>query len=75
MSRVYEVMPNLPHVRPLYRVIELGPFGCQMERGTVMSLEKIPTEYQVIEISEDTSTVYIEPTYENVQALRTKHMT
>lgn len=46
-----------------YKVIELGPFGCQIDRGTIEDLEDIPKGYKVekIEKGKDIIIVFIEP--------------
>jgi len=46
------------------RVVELGPFGCRIDRGITESIEDVPEGYEVmsIETGPDTITVYIEPT-------------
>ena len=48
-------------VMPLYKVIELGPFGCRIERQSTKSLENIPKGYQVMDVSYEKWTIYIEP--------------
>ena len=46
-----------------YRVIELGPFGCRIFRGTAKSLTDIPLGYEAIRVDEKrpSATVYVEP--------------
>jgi hypothetical protein len=45
------------------RVIELGPFGCRINRGTIRSLEDLPEGFEAkkIEGDLDSKTVFIEP--------------
>jgi len=45
------------------RLVELGPFGCRIERGTAEDIENVPEGYDVrsIETCLDVITVYIEP--------------
>jgi hypothetical protein len=44
------------------RVVECGPFGCQLERGTVESMDQIPEGYCVVHVQVgDGLTVYIDP--------------
>ncbi|MCW4036552.1 MAG: hypothetical protein NWE75_05100 [Candidatus Bathyarchaeota archaeon] len=45
------------------RVIEQGPFGCLIDRGTTDDPEDIPEGYKAkrMETSAETVTVYIEP--------------
>ncbi len=46
-----------------YRVIELGPFGSRIFRGTAESLEDIPRGYETIRVEDKrhSATVYVEP--------------
>ena len=46
-----------------YRVIELGPFGSRIFRGTAENLKDIPTGYDAIRVEDkrDSATVYVEP--------------
>ncbi len=46
-----------------YRVIELGPFGSRIFRGTAESLKDIPTGYEAILVEDKrlSATVYVEP--------------
>ena len=46
------------------RIIELGPFGCRIDRGTMEDIEDVPEGYEVksIKTGPDTITVYVEPT-------------
>jgi len=48
----------------MIRIIELGPFGCRINRGTIEGLEDIPEGYKAksIEKGPDSITVYVEPT-------------
>ena len=44
------------------KVMEQGPFGCLVYKGTIDSLEEIPENYEKVEVVEDTGvTVYISP--------------
>jgi hypothetical protein len=45
------------------RVIELGPFGCRINRGTIRSLKDLPEGFEAkkIEGDLDSKTVFIEP--------------
>jgi len=44
------------------KVMEHGPFGCMVYRGTVDSIDEIPGNYEKIEVVEETGvTVYISP--------------
>jgi hypothetical protein len=46
-----------------YRVIELGPFGSRIFRGTAENLRDIPVGYEAIRVEDrrHSSTVYVEP--------------
>jgi hypothetical protein len=46
-----------------YRVIELGPFGSRIFRGTAENLEDIPEGYETIRVEDKrrSATVYVEP--------------
>lgn len=46
------------------KVIELGPFGCLIDRGTIEDFNDIPKGYKAkrIETRTEMITVYIEPT-------------
>jgi len=46
------------------RFVELGPFGCRIDRGTAEDLDHVPEGYEIrdIETSSEIITVYIEPT-------------
>ena len=48
----------------MIRVVELGPFGCRIERGTLKSLDEIPEGYKAkgIENHPDSVIVYVLPT-------------
>ena len=48
----------------MIRVIELGPFGCTKDRGTLESLEDIPKGYKAerMENRHDPVIVYVVPT-------------
>ena len=45
------------------RVIELGPFGCRINRGTIGSLKDLPKGFEAKRIEGDleSKTVFIEP--------------
>lgn len=45
------------------RLIELGPFGCRIKRGTAKSLSDIPRGYETrgVVVDLDSVTVFIEP--------------
>ena len=51
-------------MRTMIRVIELGPFGCRIDRGTLKSLDDIPEGYKAerIENRTDSVIVYVLPT-------------
>ena len=46
-----------------YRVVELGPFGSRIYRGTAETLRDIPMGYEAIRITDvrHPATVYVEP--------------
>jgi len=46
-----------------YRIIELGPFGCRIFRGTAENLGDIPRGYEAIRVEDkrNSATVYVEP--------------
>ncbi len=46
-----------------YRVIELGPFGSRIFRGTAENLKDIPLGYEAIRVEDriHSATVYVEP--------------
>ena len=46
-----------------YRVIELGPFGSRIFRGTAKELKDIPRGYEAIRVENQrhSATVYVEP--------------
>jgi len=46
-----------------YRVIELGPFGSRIFRGTAENIEDIPSGYEAIRVENKrhSATVYVEP--------------
>ena len=46
-----------------YWVIELGPFGCRIFRGTAENLGDIPRGYEAIRVEDKrhSATVYVEP--------------
>jgi len=48
-----------------YRVIELGPFGCRIFRGTAEDLGDIPLGYEAIRVEDKrhSATVYVEPVH------------
>jgi hypothetical protein len=44
------------------RVVEYGPFGCLLDRGTVESMDQIPEGYCVVHVQVgDGLTIYIDP--------------
>lgn len=45
------------------KVIELGPFGCRIDRGTAESLKDLPEGYEAKRIQNDLDAmvVYVEP--------------
>jgi hypothetical protein len=45
------------------RLVELGPFGCRIDRGTVEDLLDIPEGYETrnVIVDLDSVTVFIEP--------------
>ncbi len=44
------------------KVMEHGPFGCLVYRGTVDRIDEIPGNYEKMEVVEETGvTVYISP--------------
>jgi hypothetical protein len=46
----------------LIKVVELGPFGCRIDRGEVEDISRIPKDLRVSGIEEtDVTTVYVEP--------------
>jgi hypothetical protein len=46
----------------LIKVVELGPFGCRIDRGEVEDLSRIPEYLRVSGVEEtDVTTVYVEP--------------
>jgi hypothetical protein len=46
----------------LIKVVELGPFGCRIDRGEVKDISRIPKDLRVSGIEEsDVTTVYVEP--------------
>ena len=47
----------------MFRIIELGPFDCMIERGTADGLGGLPEGYEVrcVKYGPDAVTVYIEP--------------
>jgi hypothetical protein len=46
----------------LIKVVELGPFGCRIDRGEVEDISHIPKDLRVSGIEEtDVTTVYVEP--------------
>lgn len=48
----------------MIKVIEIGPFGCRIDRGTLEDLEDIPEGYEAKRIEDGTESliVYVEPT-------------
>jgi hypothetical protein len=46
----------------LIKVVELGPFGCRIDRGEVEDISRIPKDLRVSGIKEsNVTTVYVEP--------------
>ena len=47
----------------MIRIVELGPFGCRIDRGIAESLEDLPEGYEAkgFEDGPDDVTVYVEP--------------
>jgi len=44
------------------RIIECGPFGCMLERGTAQNLEEISKKYEVVRVENgEPKTVYVDP--------------
>jgi hypothetical protein len=45
------------------RLVELGPFGCRINRGIAETLQDIPEGYETkgIKVDPDSVTVFIEP--------------
>ncbi|HUS77267.1 MAG TPA: hypothetical protein VM050_01190 [Patescibacteria group bacterium] len=45
------------------RVVELGPFGCRIDRGTIPDLSHLPEGYEVKNVTDELNamTVYVEP--------------
>jgi len=45
------------------RLVELGPFGCRIDRGTAKDLQDIPEGYETrsVIVGLDSVTVFIEP--------------
>ena len=50
-----------------FRIIELGPFGSRIFRGTAENLTDIPLGYEAIRVVEKnhTATVYVEPIHQD----------
>ena len=50
-------------VAMVVRLIELGPFGCRIDRGTVDSLQDIPEGYETkgVTVHPESVTAFIEP--------------
>lgn len=48
----------------MIKVVELGPFGCLIDRGTAEDLENLPDGYEAksVEDGQEAIIVYIEPT-------------
>lgn len=62
------------------KLVEYGPFGCRLERGTIENMEDIPDGYDVVkvEIDEDV-TVYLDPIKEIImdeirEEIKRKHV-
>ena len=44
------------------RIIECGPFGCMLERGTAQNLEAVSDEYEVVRVEKgEPIKVYVDP--------------
>jgi len=45
------------------RVVELGPFGCRIDRGTIPDLSHLPEGYEVKNVTDELNamTVHVEP--------------
>ncbi len=50
-------------VAMVVRLIELGPFGCRIDHGTVDSLQDIPEGYETkgVTVDPESVTAFIEP--------------
>jgi hypothetical protein len=50
----------------MFKLVEMGPFECRIERGRTQSLEELPEGYEICRegISTNTEIVYIEPAVE-----------
>ncbi|MCW4048376.1 MAG: hypothetical protein NWE89_01435 [Candidatus Bathyarchaeota archaeon] len=50
------------------KLIEFGPFGCRIVRGTVESFDDIPCYYNVVKVAVDEDvTVYVDPVKKTMQ--------
>lgn len=51
-------------VAMVIRLVELGPFGCRIDRGIAETLQDIPEGYENkgVKVDTDPVTVFIEPT-------------
>jgi len=46
----------------MIKVVEYGPFGCQLDRGVVNSMDDIPEGYKVVKVESGRDViVYIDP--------------
>ncbi len=47
----------------IVRLVELGPFGCRIDRGTAKDLQDIPEGYETkgVTVNLESVTVFIEP--------------
>ena len=50
-------------VMMVVKLIELGPFGCRINRGTVDSLQDIPEGYETksVTVDPESVTAFVEP--------------
>ena len=59
----------------MFRLVEIGPFGCRIERGKANSLDELPEGYEIskMDVSTNTEVVYIEPVVERkVQKMKSR---
>ncbi|MBD3205228.1 hypothetical protein GF319_02650 [Candidatus Bathyarchaeota archaeon] len=51
----------------MFKVVEYGPFGCQLDRGIVKSMKDIPEGYRIVKVeSGEDVTIYIDPRMEKI---------
>jgi hypothetical protein len=62
VGRSYHTLSK-PKSVEMIRIVELGPFGCRIDRGTAENLEDLPEGYEAkgVEDGPDAITVYVEP--------------